>query len=179
MRKLVYDLYEEDKKILEQKTAKEIREFLQLPGIKMADYTKKKRKVKGKYTITIAGEAVKDSEIMKARRPSMENEFWEEWQHWCNMFQNVIWVQQWEPGVKRLQLVCNTGYKGNPIRDYWNNGCFDCIRTKKYPEEETFNCYGCERQDNCEYCVNAFSELCSRCQNGEQFREKVKREMLR
>ncbi len=103
MKKRIYDVSEEGKVIMAGVTAGEIKSFFSMSGMKMTDYTRTGYKIKGRYTIMDAGLIEQGKRAGIEKTFNMPERFWESWRACCNMFQNVTWVQQWEPGVKVLK----------------------------------------------------------------------------
>lgn len=95
--KKLYSLYEGDTVIMRSVPAIHIREYLNIPSLKMADYTKNQKIIHGKYRITDDGFA----EPEKKEKPvlnTIPKDMWEVWEEVCSRFKGI-------PGLDRIILV--------------------------------------------------------------------------
>lgn len=69
--------------------ASNIREYLEMPSLKMADYTKGQRIVKGIYRITDEGTIVSEKKEKKQQKPAIPADMWEAWKEVCNRFNGI------------------------------------------------------------------------------------------
>ena len=99
MKTNLYDVYDADGKcIIKSKTAKEASVILDIPALGITKSACKGHKLKGIYRIEKVGE-ITNSEDNTAKEYILE-----EWDKIVAPFKNVIWVKEYEPGVKRLMI---------------------------------------------------------------------------
>lgn len=85
--KKLYSLYVGDRPVMLSVPAKQIREYLEMPSLKMADYVKKQYLVRGKYRIVDEGEV--QSIEKKQKKPAIPADMWKEWEEVCGRLKGV------------------------------------------------------------------------------------------
>ena len=99
MRTNLYDVYDaEGKCIIENKTAKEVSAILDIPALAVTRSACKGHKLRGIYPI------VKVGELANSEDNTVKEYLLEEWDKIVSPFKNIIWVKEYEPGVKRLTI---------------------------------------------------------------------------
>lgn len=93
--KKMYSLYDGNVAILQSVPATQIREYLNMPSLKMADYTREERLVNGRYRITDDGVVKKVDKQVKSAIPV---EMWKKWEEVCNRLKGVC-------GLENIVLV--------------------------------------------------------------------------
>lgn len=99
MRTNLYDVYDADGKcIIESKTAKEVSAILDIPALAVTRSACKGHKLRGIYPIEKVGE------LANSEDNTVKEYLLEEWDKIVAPFKHVIWVKEYEPGVKRLKI---------------------------------------------------------------------------
>lgn len=99
MRTNLYDVYDADGKcIIENKTAKEISVVLEISALAVTKSACKGHKLRGIYPIEKVGE------LANSEDNTVKEYLLEEWDKIVSPFKNIIWVKEYEPGVKRLTI---------------------------------------------------------------------------
>ena len=99
MRTNLYDVYDVDGKcIIESKTAKEVSTILDIPANRITKCACNGQKARGIYTVKRVGE------LANSEDNTVKEYLLEEWDKIVAPFKNVIWVREYEPGVKRLHI---------------------------------------------------------------------------
>lgn len=101
MQPYLYDVYTKDGSlIIREMTSRQIADALGIRKNAIPDYARNKRIYNEKYIFAISGNEVI---TVEKENSGMTDKLMEEWENARSLFKNVIWVNKYEPGVKKLR----------------------------------------------------------------------------
>lgn len=101
MQPYLYDVYTKDGSlIISEMTSRQIADALGIRKNAIPDYARNRRIYNDQYIFVVSGNEVIAE---KKENSGMTEKLMEEWESVRSLFKNVIWVNKYEPGVKKLR----------------------------------------------------------------------------
>ena len=108
MKENLYNVYDLDGTLIfENKTSDEIARALDVPRVRVAQRGCEGRRLNKRYKIEKVGIVARPKVVDKSEKKEEKfgTKLIEDWEKTTEPFKKIIWVKEWEPGVRRLRSV--------------------------------------------------------------------------